>query len=134
MRYTTENGKNIVIPDKEISKLMEQLNLSKEEAIDLWLDDNGIEINEEAENLNKTASKVKILHDSGQNERKKSEKPREKHISDEKKEVFSNILDTLKELYEENVTVLNENKLISLKIGEKTFKIDIIECRPPKKK
>ena len=33
----------------------------------------------------------------------------------------------------ENVEVLNENKLICVKIGEKSFKIDLIEQKKTKK-
>lgn len=47
MRYTLENGKTINIPDKEIENHMKILELSKEEAIQLWLEDNEYEINEE---------------------------------------------------------------------------------------
>ena len=34
----------------------------------------------------------------------------------------------------ENVEVLKENKLIQVKLNGKTFKIDLIEQRPPKNK
>ena len=35
------NGKNINIPDKEIEKAMKSLELTKEEAIEMWLEDEG---------------------------------------------------------------------------------------------
>lgn len=49
--------------------------------------------------------------------------------SDEKKMLFNNLLGCLNTVYEGNVQVLTENKLITVKIDEKTFKIDLIECR-----
>ena len=63
----------------------------------------------------------------------KPKKPKTIKISDEKKELFSEILSDLEDVYKQNVKVLKENKLIQVKMGEKIFKIDIIEQRPPKK-
>jgi DNA replication initiation complex subunit (GINS family) len=128
MKYIFD-GKEISIPDKEISNLMTSLELSKQEAIETWLADNDYEINEEQEELNKTASKVKINKDVETKKPKKERKKPEIKTSDEKKELFGAILTLLQTNYAENVTVLNENKLISVKIGDKTFKVDIIQSR-----
>ena len=46
MKYTLENGKVVNIPDNEIEYNMKTLELSKEEAIDLWLEDNDYQVNE----------------------------------------------------------------------------------------
>ena len=127
------NGKNIVISDTEIKKLMASLELSKQDAIDLWLADNGYEINEEQEKLDETAKKVHINKDISANTGKKERKKPEIKVSDEKKELFKAIYGHLDEIFGDNVEILNENKLISVKINDKTFKIDIIQCRPPKK-
>ena len=65
----------------------------------------------------------------------KPKKPRTVKISDEKKELFESILKNLTRcvpIEQEDIKVLKENKLIQVKIGEKIFKIDIIEQRPPK--
>lgn len=63
----------------------------------------------------------------------KPKKPKTVKISDEKKELFSEILSDLEDVYKGKVIVLKENKLICVKSGEKIFKIDIIEQRKPKK-
>lgn len=133
MKYTLKNGRSVVIPDKEIDKLVQSLEISIEDAVDLWLDDNGYEVNEIAKELDEKASKVHIDRDVTQKTSKKERKKPEIKTSDEKKELFSEILSDLEDVYRGNVTVLNENKLISVKIGDKTFKIDIIQCRPQKK-
>lgn len=99
----------------------------------MWLCDNDFEDNEELEELDTKAKKVKVIHGAGDNKRKKSDKPRTVKISDEKKALFSAVFDNLQAVFGENVQILKENKLISVKIGEKTFKIDIIEQRAPKK-
>ena len=51
MRYTLPNGKNVNIPDEEIKKSMKALDLTKEDAIQMWLEDNDYEVNEELEEL-----------------------------------------------------------------------------------
>lgn len=132
MKYTLKNGRSIVIPDKEIDKLVSSLEISIEDAIDLWLDDNNIETNEIAEELDEKASKVKIERDIVQVSTKKERKKPEIKISSEKQQLFNEILTNLTEIYGENVKILNENKLISIKIGNLNFKVDIIQQRPPK--
>jgi tmRNA-binding protein len=132
MKYEIKEGKVINIPDNEIKKLMQKLSISQIDAIELWLDDNGFMVNQEQMELDEKASKVKI--DTGAKKGKKRDtKPREIKVSDEKRELFNYILNSLKNEYGANAKVLNENKLISLTIGEKTFKIDLIEQRKPKK-
>ena len=135
MRYTLKTGKVIVIPDAEIKQNMTALDVSEEEAVEIWLEDNEYEINEEQAALDEKAKKEKVSVEAGKGQRKKIEH-RTVKISDEKKAVFDTILENLDrcELIDrENVSILKENKLIQVKIGEKVFKIDVIEQRPPKK-
>lgn len=135
MKYTLKNGKVVNIPDNEIEYNMKTLELSKEEAIDLWLEDNDYQVNEELEELDSKAKKVKIDHQASAIDKteKKDRKPRTVKISDEKQELFDNIYHFLVETYGGSVDILKENKLLTLKVGDKTFKVDLIEQRPPKK-
>ena len=129
------NGKKLNIPKAEIEKSMKVLGLSKDDAIQMWLEDEGYLENEEQEQLCKLAKENKItatIHQASGKTEKKQSKPRTVKISDEKKTLFAEILSNLEYDYE-NVEVLKENKLIQVKIGEKTFKIDLIEQRSPKK-
>ena len=132
MRYDF-NGKTIVIPDAELNKLMSSLDIPQDEAIDLWLCDNGYDEDEEQEELDEKASKVKILKEIDKKSPKKERKPVVRVVSDEKKTLFNEISGFLKRVYGINTEILTENKLISVKIGDKTFKIDVIEQRKPKK-
>ena len=136
MIHTLDNGKKVNIPDKELEKSMEKLELSLEDAIDLWLADNDYEIDEEQEELNEKAKKVKIQHDATMTKtRGKSTKPRTIKVSDAKKEVFYQFSEFLKNFCEENpasYSVLTENKMFQLKFGGETFKIDIVQQRKPK--
>ncbi|MBR5597914.1 MAG: hypothetical protein IKW30_10960 [Lachnospiraceae bacterium] len=129
------NGKKLNIPKAEIEKSMKVLGLSKDDAIQMWLEDEGYLENEEQENLCKLAKENKItatIHQASGKTEKKQSKPRTVKISDEKQALFKDLVDFLTES-NQNVEILKENKLIQVKIGEKTFKIDLIEQRSPKK-
>lgn len=138
MRYNL-NGKNINIPDAEIQKSIKVLEISKEEAIQMWLEDEGYLDNEEQMELEKKAKENRItaiIHGAGDSTKRKQSKPKTVKVSDEKQALFAEIHEKLCEYCDEidgTCEVLKENKLISVKIGEKTFKIDLIEQRPPKK-
>lgn len=141
MKYTLPNKKIVNIPDSEIEKSMKNLELTKEEAVQLWLEDNDYEINEEQEALNEKAKKVKIQHGATADKERKPAKERTTKVSDEKKALFESIVHNLDRcvtediwVQKENITILKENKLIQVEINGKIFKIDIIEQRPAKKK
>lgn len=134
MKYTLENGKVINIPDSEIKAHMKNLDLTEDEAIQLYLEDEGYLDNEELEELDSKAKKVKIQHGASATEKteKKEKKPRTVKISDEKQGLFYNIYHFLLDTYGGSVEMVKENKLLTLKIGEKTFKVDLIETRQKK--
>ena len=140
MKYKLPNGKNINIPDKEIQKSIKFLGVSKEEAIEMWLEDEGYLENEEQEALIKKAKESGILqtiHGAKADKKEaKKQAPRTVKVSDEKKELFAEIVANLECFAEETngkVKVEKENKLIIFEINGKTFKIDLIEQRAKKK-
>lgn len=133
MKYKLENGKTVNIPDKEIENLKTSLELSEKDAIELWLCDNDYETDENQQELDEKAKKVKINHEIAPVKSKKERKPPKKVVSSEKQTLFTDILTNLTEIYGENVKILTENKLISVEINGITFKIDVIQQRPPKK-
>lgn len=126
MKYNF-NGKMVNIPDQEIEVSMKKLELSKDEAIQMWLEDEGYLDNEEQIEL--VQKKVKVV---GESDKKRSSKPKVTKVSDEKQELFAKIIGTLVGYYGENAEIVKLNKLISVKINDKVFKIDIIEQRKPK--
>lgn len=133
------NKKKINIPDVEIEKSMRLLEITKDEAIQMWLEDEGYLENEEQEKLCEKAKENRVtatIHDAGNKTKRKPSKPKTVKVSEEKRDLFSLLHDTLKD-YETDfggkTTILKENKLIQFEINGKTFKIDLIEQRPPKK-
>ena len=78
-----------------------------------------MEINAKDININARATEPKA---------EKEKKQRIAQVSQEKQDLFSLIWEVLSNYYE-NCEILTNNKLISVQIGKKTFKIDIIEQR-----
>ena len=134
MKYNFD-GKMINIPDDEIAKAMKNLDLTKEQAIEMWLEDEGYLDNAEQIALCQTAKDNRItqtIHGTHEKPRKKSEKPKTVKISPEKLLLFIQIQEMLEKNYE-NVEILKENKLISVETNGKILKIDLIEQRKAKK-
>lgn len=132
MRYTFSNGAFIQIPTKEIDNLMSSLDLTKDEAIDLWLADNDYEVNEEQQKLDNKAKNAKINHETGRKKSKTAKKPIKVKVSDEKKELFTALKAFLDEYCSEKggkCEVLTENKLFLMEIDGKKLKLDLIQQR-----
>ena len=130
------NGKKLKIPDSEIEKSMKSLDLTKEESIQMWLEDEGYLDNEEQEALEKKAKENRItatIHQaSAKDVRKKSQKERVRKENPTKEMVIAEIAKILPN-FAENIQILNVSKLISFTIGEETYEIDLKQKRKPKK-
>lgn len=141
MKYELSNGKVVNIPDDDIKGYMKSLDLTKDEAIEMWLDDEGYTENNEQMELEQKAKESGVMRDihgaSAMDKTKsKSSKPKVVKVSDEKRDLFDLIYDTLRDYqvdFDGKTTILKENKLIQFEINGKTFKIDLIEQRPKKK-
>lgn len=134
MRYNL-NGKNINIPDADIERSMKSLELTKEEAIQMWLEDEGYLENEEQEELEKKAKENRItatIHQaSAKDPRKKTQKERVRKENPTKEMVIREIAALLPK-FAEDVEVLNVGKLISFRIGDEKYEIDLKQKRKPK--
>ena len=132
------NGKTLNIPDDFIQNAMKNLSIDEDEAIQLWLEDNDYEVNEEQMALDaKAKANVKVANivkaraaDSG---KKKTQRERVKKEDPTKEGVIAALAKALPELANaENVTIVNAGKLITLTIGEDTYKLDLVRQRKAK--
>lgn len=114
MVYNYE-GRAYTIPDNEIALLMQKLSISKEDAIDLWLCDNGKEDNEEQIALDNSAKGVITNYAVSEKKEQVSRKPRTVKVSDEKTQIFSDIVDFLMKNY--NISVKIPNRQIDIDLG-----------------
>lgn len=131
------NGKSIRIPDADIERSMKSLELTKEEAIQMWLEDEGYLENEEQEALEKKAKENRItatIHQASATNKveKKTQKERCRKENPTKEMVIREIAALLPN-FAENVEVLNVGKLIAFSIGEEKYEIDLKQKRKPKK-
>ena len=126
------NGKKIRIPDNEIANSMNYLNLSKEEAIKMYLEDEGYLDNPYVDELTAKAKEAKISHDAkSETPRKTSNKPRERK-PDEEKEKLIEILANALEAEGIHAKVTNKSKIIEFSVGSNHYKLDLIKSRAKK--
>lgn len=133
--------KNFNIPDKEIDKLMDALDISIAEACEMYLSDHDLIEDETVEELTKKATKNRItatIHDA--KGEKKERKPREKKENPLKKQIISGIhdyfLDEIGHIFPKNttITVRNDEKYIDFTIGDREFTVNLVEHRKKKGK
>ena len=128
------NGKKLRIDESELEKISKTLDLTRDEAIAVWLDDNGHTKNEEQIALDNKASAVKINHHAKAiNTKPKEKKPKNYKEDFEKISIINNISAFLSGKGYENVKIENKAKIITFKCGTDTFKIDLIRTRLNKK-
>lgn len=127
--YMLENGKNIRIPKNTIENLMKTLKLSEEDAIQVYLEDEGYEINEEQEELTKKAKENRITATIHKAEGKTREKRKvERRANPDKEDLIRGLAEYLTGVAAD-VKVTNIGKLIEFKYNDKLFKLDLIETR-----
>ena len=128
MKYNF-NGKEINIPDAEIEKNMKVLEISKDEAIAMWLDDNDYTENEVVEELTAKAKSVKRYE--------KADKPRkattkERKVDEEKKRLL-NLCRIPIEGAGGIVTNVKNEAEFSFTFGNNCYTVKLVKHRPPKK-
>lgn len=127
--------KNFNIPDEEIDKLMDNLDISLEEACETYLFDHDMVESKEVEEMSQKASKNRItatIH--GAKGEKKERKPREKKENPLKKEIIGRIFELFKVEYGDlmQVYLRNDEKYIDLIVDGREFTINLVEHRKKK--
>lgn len=129
------NGKQVKIPEKTIFKFMERLDISKEQAIELWLTDNDYRKNEELEELTRIAKKNRItatIHNASDETKERKKREVVKKENPVKEDLICKFAAMLNEMAE-NVKIVNASKLIEFEINGNCYKLDLIQKRQPKK-
>lgn len=132
MKYQIKN-KEINIPDKEIENLMKTLDLTEQEAIETWLDDNDYTTNEQVEELTKKAkangtTKIKARENV---ENKKVERERKENPT--KALIIAELFEKLQQI--DNISQLkveNKEKLITFRLNGNDYKLDLVQKRQKK--
>ena len=134
MKYKGHN-----IPDAEIDKLMDKLDISLEDACETILCDMGVEEDETVEELTVKAQKNKVtstIHNA--KGEKKERKAREKKENPLKKQIISAICDGIYAKLDTfgtnnvNYSIRNDEKYIDLVVNGRSFTINLVEHRQKK--
>lgn len=127
------NNKVVKIPQKEIDNLMKTLELTEQEAIKTWLDDNDYTTNEQVEELTKKAKvngTTKICARVNV-ENKKVE--RERKANPTKALIIDQLWQKLAEIeHISNLKVENKEKLITFSLNGNDYKLDLVQKRAKK--
>ena len=128
---TFDNGKKYFVKESVIDNLQKNLKISVFEGIEMWLEDNDIITNVEQEELDKKAkaNKVKNVVKSESTEKKKV--TRERKPNPIKENIIENLANCLKTIATD-VNIENIGKIITFKIDNKEFKLDLTEKRVKK--
>ena len=132
-----ESAEKIRIPDEEIKKNMEILDLSEEEAIQLYLEDEGYLENEEVAELTKKAKDSGIMSTihGAKAEKPKAKVERERKENPTKERIIAEIGKFLCQLDGiSGVNIVNIGKIIEFECENKHFKLDLIQKRERKEK
>lgn len=127
------NNKVVKIPQKEIDNLMKTLELTEQEAIETWLDDNDYTTNEQVEELTKKAKAngttkigARVNIENKKVERERKENPTKALIIDQLWQKLAEIE------HISNLKVENKEKLITFSLNGNDYKIDLIQKRKSK--
>ena len=130
------NGKKIRIPDGDILRLKSTMKISAEEAVKIWLEDEGILHNEEQENLCKKAKDsgiMRTIHGASAKtaETTPTQRERVKKENPTKGKIIAEIAKLLTE-FADNVNVTNPEKLTEFTMNGNDYKLDLTQKRKKK--
>lgn len=134
MIYELKGGKRITIPDATIANYRKMLGLTHREAVQMWLEDEGYEVNAEQEALCQKAKENRVTATVHQARAytPKTQRERVKKADPTKEGIIAAIAEMLPTLNAENVEIANAGKIITFTIGGDKYKLDLIRQRPPK--
>lgn len=135
MIYKLNEKKEVRIPDTDIERLVKTMQIDKEDAIQIWLEDEGYLINEEQEQLNQKAKENKS-HKIAKAERKapivlKNKKEKVVKENPTKEMVIAEIAKILPN-FATDINIENKAKIITFRIGNEEYKLDLIQKRKKK--
>lgn len=119
--------------EKWIKQAMISLEISREEALDLWACDHDEEENEEQNALDKKASAIKIDHGAGGG-KKIDRKPREKKVNAEKQAIITSVFNAIKVDFSDisTITVRNDEKYVDFTLNGVEYTLNLVAHRPKK--
>lgn len=137
IRIEMENGKKYLVSTDYIEKNMDKLDIDMEEAVLTWLEDEGYLLNEDQEDLCIAAKENKSLVEArkGNRDTAKQRKKTERKVKENpiKEMIIAEIAKTIEGIDGAvDINIENKSKIITFKLGEEEFKIDLVQKRKKK--
>lgn len=131
---TLENGKVAKAMTSYVENMAKELDITMDEAVYTWLEDEGYILNEEQEELTKKAKENKVITTVHKAEGKARERKKvERKPNPDKEFLIKTLFDALSNTEGcANEVIENVGKLITFEYNGKKFKLDLIETRTKK--
>ena len=127
------NNKVVKIPQKEIDNLMKTLELTEQEAIETWLDDNDYTTNEQVEELTKKAKANGTTKIGARVNVENKKVERERKANPTKALIIEELTEKLKQIDGiSQLKVENKEKLITFSLNGNDYKLDLVQKRAKK--
>lgn len=123
--------------EKRITELMNALDISREEAIEVLQDDEDID-HDKPKDFDLSKEQLKVVAEQNRkvsHKKSESKKPRERKPNEQKRAIIEALFKFLSEktdLNLENVTVSNAEKMILFDFGDGKYSLDLVQKRKPK--
>ena len=127
------NNKVVKIPQKEIDNLMKTLELTEQEAIETWLDDNDYTTNKQVEELTKKAKANGTTKIGARVNVENKKVERERKANPTKALIIVQLWQMLAEIeHISNLKIENKEKLITFSLNGNDYKLDLVQKRAKK--
>ena len=136
VEITLNNDKIIKVGTAYLENMVETLDISFDEAVKTYLEDEEYEINDEQEALTKKAKDNRITATIHQAEDKTKERKKTVRTVKEnptKEKIIAEVYNCISAIAEvSGCRIENKAKIITFELGGESFKIDLIQKRKPK--
>ena len=127
------NNKVVKIPQQEIDNLMKTLELTEQEAIETWLDDNDYTTNEQVEELTKKAKANGTTKIGARVNVENKKVERERKANPTKALIIEELTEKLKQIDGiSQLKVENKEKLVTFSLNGNDYKLDLVQKRAKK--
>ena len=127
------NNTVVKIPQKELDNLMKTLELTEQEAIETWLDDNDYTTNEQVEELTKKAKANGTTKIGARVNVENKKVERERKANPTKALIIDQLWQKLAEIeHISNLKIENKEKLITFSLNGNDYKLDLVQKRAKK--
>lgn len=116
--------------EKAIQNYMKSLGISREDAEQLWEDDQADYIGEQGEEMTLKAKEIRRYEQSAE---KKERKPREKKLDEDKVKIINFLQRVMIDSDALNVEIKNEQREITFIFNDAEYSLTLTKHRPPKK-